>query len=236
MDKFELRNKEIIKKIKAGNSYEQLAQEYRVSISSISSIFKQYSRFKDCCLNIENLKSKNIITKETKLYDLCKLLKFETRSINNLVRRHIVSIEQLVVLNDEQIYTLRNVGKLTKAYIEECLSNYKNNEDKYLQPYDNEDIILENFNTNINCYMLESTDECNMENINYPLNDERIQCAKANREYIWKLIDLVDDGQLSYSFLKKELDKEFDRIEKNNEQLIEMLSQLRQGEILYNED
>ncbi|WP_034826675.1 hypothetical protein [Clostridium carboxidivorans] len=52
---------------------------------------------------------------------------------------------------------------------------------------------------------------------------------KANREYIYKLIRAVDDGQVDSRFLEKELSKEFDRIENINKELLRTLINLQKS-------
>lgn len=36
---------------------------------------------------------------------------------------------------------------------------------------------------------------------------------KANRNYIWRLIEGVEDGDVSLKYLQKEIDKEFQKLE-----------------------
>lgn len=204
--KTEIRNKEIIRKSKDGKSHIELAKEYNLSRSNINAIVEQYIEFNNYCNNMENLISQNLISEETKMYELAKMLKFDARSINGLKRKGIKSIEELIVLTDEEIWALRKIGKISREHIKKCISSYMKNN---FEPK-----ICEQEAPAIKNSQVETTID----------EQPKIQNIKANRDYIWKLIDLVEKKQFSSSFLKKELDKEFDRLEKANKQLIEIVN------------
>ncbi|AKN33771.1 hypothetical protein Ccar_24270 [Clostridium carboxidivorans P7] len=89
------RNLEIVHKAKEGKTCAELAKEYNIYYSTITRIIKKHKEFEAYCNEMETLKAKNKINEETKLYDLSKLLKFDTRSINALVYKNIKSINYL---------------------------------------------------------------------------------------------------------------------------------------------
>ncbi|MBZ9622902.1 hypothetical protein G9F71_008550 [Clostridium sp. FP2] len=225
--KIEIRNSEIIRKSVAGKTHEELAIEYSTSLSNINNIVGQYIEFKNYCNEMENYISKNEINKDVKMYNLLKLLKFHTRSINALIDKNIMSIEDLISLERDEICCIRRIGKTTVQHINECINNYNNNGNNSLKPFTNDEIILNNFNKNVNLFILRGKlTENNRITCPCANNQILIQAIKGDREYIRKLIDLVDNNQFTFSFLKKEVNKEFDRLEKRNEQLVEMLNKM----------
>ncbi|AKN33769.1 hypothetical protein Ccar_24260 [Clostridium carboxidivorans P7] len=211
------RNLEIVHKAKEGKTCRELAKEYNIYYSTISRIIKKHKKFEAYCNEMETLKAKNKINEETKLYDLCKLLKFDTRSIKALVYKNIKSIDKLLALSEEDIYAIRSLGKMSQEHVKKCIIEYR-----------------EKMNQLTNLYGIDIN---NIEKVTDNLEESSIQKSliepevsiKANREYIYKLIRAVDDGQVDSRFLEKELSKEFDRIENINKELLRTLINLQKS-------
>ena len=224
-----IRNKEIIEKSNAGKTHEELCIEYNISLSNINRMVEKYIEFKSYCNEMETYIAENQINQEVKTYNLAKLLKFHSRSIHSLIYKNIMSIEKLITIEKEEICFIRRIGKATAQHIIECIDDYDDDSSELLKPYVTDAIILENFNSNIDVSRLRKKFIENNETDDYfcipCINNQppSPQVIKGNREYIRKLIDLVDENQFTFSFLKKEINKEFDKLEKSNEQLIEML-------------
>lgn len=214
------RNLEIIQKVKEGVKCEELTKKYNLSYSTISSIIDGYEEFKPYCDEMESLKAKNKINEETKLYDLSKLLKFDTRSINALVHKNIRSIDKLLSLSEEEFCLIKNLGKVSQKYVKECIIEYKEK-------------ISQQPNTNDSGNKGELIEEVDIEKsaLERSINDQ-VRGMKANREYIYKLIEAVDDRQIDLIFLKKEVNKEFDRIENVNKELLQTLINLCMARIM----
>ncbi|WP_338433385.1 DUF6483 family protein [Clostridium tyrobutyricum] len=207
-----VRNLKIIQKVQEGIKYEELIKEYNLSYSTISSIVDRYEEFKAYCDEMESLKAKNRINEETRLYDLSKLLKFDTRSINALVHKNIRSIDKLISLSEEELYLIKNLGRVSRNHVKKCIFEYKEKMKQHPNDSDNEDTSIEE--VTIEKTALEKS-----------INDQ-VRGISVNREYIYKLIKVVDDKQIDSTFLKKELDKEFDRIENVNKELLQTLINL----------
>ncbi|AKA70481.1 DNA-directed RNA polymerase subunit alpha C-terminal domain-containing protein [Clostridium scatologenes] len=211
------RNLEIVHKAKEGKTCEELAKEYNLCCAAITFIIKKHKEFEAYCNEMETLKAKNEINEETKLYDLSKLLKFDTRSIKALVYKNIKSIDKLLALSEEDIYTIRSLGKASQKYVKECIIEYR-----------------EKMNQHANLFGIDIN---NTKKVTDNLEESLIQKSviepevsiKANREYIYKLIRAVDNGQVDSRFLEKEISKEFDRIENINKELLRTLINLQKS-------
>ncbi len=217
MTNINLKNLKIVHKFREGKTYEELSREYNICYSTIGCIIKKYEQFEAYCSKMERLKTKNEINEETKLYDLSKLLKFDNRSINALVYKNIKSIDELLSLSEEDIYAIRNLGKVSQKHIKKCISEYK---EKMIH------------HPNINRIGSDNTKQITKDLEEPTIENSVIEpeiSIKANREYIYKLIKAVDDGQVDSRFLQKEITKEFDRIENINKELLRTLINLQRA-------
>lgn len=215
---YSIKDLEIIKKFKEGTKYEELAKEYNVSYSKIAYIIEKYKKFKAYCDEMERLESKNEINQETRLYDLSKLLKFDTRSINALIAKNIRSIDEILLLTDEDIFAIRNIGKASQEHIKQCINEYKEKVGQQLTMFETDNStkkLTRNFNTE-------------QPMIEKPISKPVIS-VKANRNYISKLIKAVDNRQIDLRYLQKEINKEFDKIENINKEILQTLIDLRKS-------
>lgn len=215
MFKFTAKNAEIIEKVKNGKRYEELAKEYNTSVSAIGHMVRKHELFKAYCDEMERLIGKSEINQETKLYELSKLLKFDTRSINALIAKNIRGIDELLSLTEEEIYSIKNIGKTSRNHINKSINEYKENFGRQITMFEMDEDIKE---------ISKSVDVKDTEvekQISKP-----ILGLKANRNYIYKLFKLADDRQVNIKFLQKEISNEFDRIEKVNKELLQVLSEL----------
>ncbi|APM37789.1 DUF6483 family protein [Clostridium kluyveri] len=220
MTKIHTRNLEIMRKIKEGVGLEELAKEYKISFSTITSTIERYKEFESYSNEMENLKAKNRINQETELYDLCKLLKFHTHSIKALVHKNIRSIDKLLSLNEEEFYLIKNLGEVSQKYIKECISEYKEK-------------MKQHPNTNDNANKNEVIEEVNIEGSELQRSiNEQVRGMKVNREYIYKLIEDVHNGKNNLEFLQKEISKEFERIENVNKELLQTLINLYMARVM----
>lgn len=220
MSKIHIRNLEIMRKIKEGVELEELAKEYKMSDSAIISIIRKYEELEAYSNEMENLKANNKMNEETELYDLCKLLKFHTHSINALIHKNIRSVDKLLSLSQEEFYAIKNLGKVSQKYIKECISEYKEK-------------IKQHSNTNDNSNKNEVIEEVNIEEseLERSINNQ-VRGVGANREYIYKLIEYVNNGKSDLGFLQKEIGKEFERIESVNKELLETLINLYMARVM----
>ena len=224
MTNIHTRNLEIMQKIKEGVKIEELAKEYKVSFSTITSIIERYKEFESYSNEMENLKAKNIINQETELYDFCKLLKFDAHSIKALVYKNIRSIDKLLSLSEEEFYLIKNLGKVSQKYVKECVVEYK----EKMKQYPNMD-----YDGNKG----EPIEEVDIEESELERSiNEQIRGIKVNREYIYKLIEDVNNGKSDLEFLQKEINKEFDRIETVNKELLQTLINLYMARVMSWED
>lgn len=219
------RDVEFIKKIKEGTTYEELAKEYSLSVSSVYCIVKKHIRFKTYCSQMEKLIGRNEINKETKLYELSKLLKFHARSINALVAINIKSIDNLLVLTEEDIYRIKKIGKTSRNHIIKCINDYKGHFGEQLMMFEigsTEKEITEN---------VDVEDTLMGKEIN-----TLVASIKTNRDYIYKLFKLAGAGQVNLGFLQKEISKEFGRIDSINKVLLQALVDLQKARTMSWED
>lgn len=219
------RDVELIKKIKEGTTYEKLAKEYNISISSIRHIVEKHEMLKAYCDEMKSLIGKNEINQETKLYELSKLLKFDTRSINALIAKNIRSIDELLSLTEEDIYKIKNIGKTSRNHINKCINEYKEKVGQQLTMFE------------IDSTKKELTKSVDVEDTLIEKQINRLALgAKTNRDYIYKLFKLAGAGQVNLTFLQKEINKEFGRIDSINKVLLQALVDLQKARTMSWED
>ncbi|MBI6874641.1 DNA-directed RNA polymerase subunit alpha C-terminal domain-containing protein [Clostridium aciditolerans] len=216
MTNYSTRDLEIIEKAKSGTKYSELAKEYNMSYSRIAYIIEKHKKFKAYCNEMESLESKNEINQETKLYDLSKLLKFDTRCINALNEKNIRSIDELLVLTEEDIYTIRSIGKTSRNHIKQCMNEYKERNGKQLSMFKRDNNKKET---------TENVDE-RKSKIEKSINIPPVN-IKVDREYIYNLVKAVDNRQIDLRYLHTEIVREFDRIENINKELLQTLINLQ---------
>lgn len=219
MFKFTAKNAEIIEKIKNGKRYEELAKEYNTSVSAIGHMVRKHELFKAYCDEIERLIGKNEINQETKLYELSKLLKFDTRSINALIAKNIKSVDKLLSLTEEEFYAIRNLGKVSQIHIKKCISEHEKKTGKKSNLCGVDDDSTKEIRKKLEVEELIVEKEVS----------EKVESIKANRDYIYKLIKAVDNRQIDSRYLPKEIIEEFGRIENINKELLKTLINLHKA-------
>lgn len=123
--KFNEKHLEIYRKIKEGIPTKKITEEYGITRQSVSTIVKNCKNFYNYCTEMEELKSKGISSDETMLYDLAKMLQFDSRCINALMNRQIYSIDKLFLLDEYDIYAIKRLGEHSREHMYKCIDKYK---------------------------------------------------------------------------------------------------------------
>lgn len=209
------RNAEISKKIKEGRTYEEIAKEYNMSVSTVYYIVSKYKMFRIYCDEMEDLIRKNEVSRETKIYELSKLLGFDNGTVNALIMKNIRSIDELLALTEEDIYKIKRIGKVKRNRIIKCINEYKEKVSQQVTKVEADNNVKEITKSVAVAHTAMKKQI-----------SKSVLGIKANRDYIYKLFKLVDDRQINLVFLQKEIYKEIDRMEGINKELLQTLSDL----------